>query len=99
MSRPSSQNLCNIAVAPAEIGGLNALEPLIVAADLGIPVLDCDGMGRAFPQLHQFAPFIYGKSFYPAVLTNHHGDSVCCVYAESPVDLENFFREQCVQNG
>ena len=37
------------AVLPIEIGGSNGLAPLILAAKLGLPVVDCDGMGRAFP--------------------------------------------------
>jgi len=34
-----------------EIGGSNALAPMIVAAHTGLPVIDGDGMGRAFPGL------------------------------------------------
>ena len=40
-----------VAVMSAEIGGMNALEPLVVSARTGLPVVDCDGMGRAFPEL------------------------------------------------
>ena len=40
-----------VAVMSAEIGGLNAMEPLVMAARTGMPVVDCDGMGRAFPEL------------------------------------------------
>ena len=35
----------------AEAGGVNSFEPLLVGARLGLPVLDADGMGRAFPEL------------------------------------------------
>ena len=35
----------------AEIAGFNALEPLITGSELDLPVVDCDGMGRAFPEL------------------------------------------------
>ena len=34
-----------------ETGGMNTIEPLILGAELGIPVVDADGMGRAFPEL------------------------------------------------
>ena len=84
---------------PAEIGGTNALEPLIVAADLDIPVIDCDGMGRAFPQLQQFTPFIYDCPFAPAVISGIHGNSVSCVKCDSATGLENFFRIECVKMG
>ena len=39
------------ALVCAEVGGLNSIQPLITGARLGLPVLDCDGMGRAFPEL------------------------------------------------
>src|SRR5512145_439247 len=38
------------AVMALEIGGGNALQPLMAAALLGRPVVDADGMGRAFPE-------------------------------------------------
>ena len=40
-----------VAVMAGEIGGMNSMEPLIVAAQVGLPAVDCDGMGRAFPEL------------------------------------------------
>ena len=33
-----------------EAGGLNSIMPIYVAARLRIPMVDCDGMGRAFPR-------------------------------------------------
>lgn len=38
-------------VYSAEIGGLNAIEPLIFGAKNNIPVADVDGVGRAVPEL------------------------------------------------
>jgi DUF917 family protein len=38
-------------VVPSEIGGSNSTIPMVVAAQAGIPVIDGDGMGRAFPEL------------------------------------------------
>ncbi|HLS35142.1 MAG TPA: DUF917 domain-containing protein [Bacillota bacterium] len=38
------------AVMPIEIGGVNSLIPILVAAKKGIPILDADAMGRAFPE-------------------------------------------------
>ena len=38
------------AVMPWEIGGGNAFQPLMAAAMLGLPVVDADAMGRAFPE-------------------------------------------------
>lgn len=39
------------AVCVLEIGGINGLLALNTAARVGLPVLDADGMGRAFPRL------------------------------------------------
>ena len=41
------------ALMAAEIGGANAMEPMIAAAMAGLPVVDCDTMGRAFPEMHR----------------------------------------------
>lgn len=38
------------AVMPIEIGGVNSLIPILVAAEKKIPILDADAMGRAFPE-------------------------------------------------
>lgn len=42
-----------LAVTVLEIGGINGLLALNAAARLGIPVIDADAMGRAFPRLDQ----------------------------------------------
>lgn len=39
------------AVLSCEIGGANGLEPLCIGARLGLPIVDADFMGRAFPEL------------------------------------------------
>ena len=39
------------AIMPIEAGGVNATLPLVVSALSGLPVIDADGMGRAFPEL------------------------------------------------
>jgi hypothetical protein len=38
------------AVMSLEIGGSNSFQPLMVAAVMGLPVLDADSMGRAYPE-------------------------------------------------
>lgn len=62
------------ATMPIEAGGVNSMIPLVVALQLGIPVIDADGMGRAFPELFHETFHIYGVSGTPMVLTNDHGD-------------------------
>lgn len=62
------------AVMPAEIGGFNSLAPLVVAARLGLPVVNADGMGRAFPQLPMVTFHVFGLSVCPATIANEHGE-------------------------
>jgi hypothetical protein len=57
------------AVMPIEIGGGNGLAPIISAADMGVPVVDCDGMGRAFPESQMAVFNIRGLSACPSVVT------------------------------
>src|SRR3954471_921608 len=62
------------ATMPIEAGGVNSMIPLVVALRLGIPVVDADGMGRAFPELFHETFHIYGVSGTPMVITNDHDD-------------------------
>ncbi len=39
------------AISAVEIGGLNIVEPLLTGAELDLPCIDADLMGRAFPEL------------------------------------------------
>src|SRR5919198_2870251 len=42
-----------VALMPGEIGGSNGLGPVAWAATIGLPIVDADGMGRAFPEIPQ----------------------------------------------
>lgn len=64
------------ATMPIECGGINSTMPLVVGARLGLPIVDADGMGRAFPELQMETFHVYGVSGTPMVLTNEYGDSV-----------------------
>jgi len=46
----------------AEIGGLQCVFPVLLAAEAGLPLLDGDGMGRAFPELQMTTFSIYGTT-------------------------------------
>jgi len=61
------------AVLPVEIGGGNGLAPFVAAAELGVPVVDCDGMGRAFPESQMVIFNIRGLPACPSVLTSACG--------------------------
>lgn len=59
----------------AEAGGLNSTTPFAVAARLGIPLVDADGMGRAFPEIQMVTPTIYGIAATPMTLADEKGNS------------------------
>lgn len=63
------------ATIPMECGGINSTMPLVVAAQGRIPVIDADGMGRAFPELQMETFGVYGVSGYPLAIANEHGDA------------------------
>lgn len=65
-----------VAVVASEIGGGNALVPIAWAASMGLPVADCDGMGRAFPELPQVSMEVAGIEPCPAFLTDERGNVV-----------------------
>lgn len=64
------------AVMPIEIGGGNGLAPLVAAAQLGLPVVDADGMGRAFPESQMAIFNIRGLTACPAILTAACGSTI-----------------------
>ena len=63
-------------VCPAEAGGLNAVTPFATAAARGLPVVDADGMGRAFPYLELVTPTLYGGEATPMVMVDEHGNTM-----------------------
>jgi uncharacterized protein len=62
------------AMMSAEIGGSNGLQPISWAARIGLPVVDADGMGRAFPEVPQVSMHIAGISPSPCVMTDERGN-------------------------
>lgn len=61
-------------IACAEIGGVNSTIPVAAAAALGLPLLDADGMGRAFPELQMVLPTMYGITASPLGLADEKGN-------------------------
>lgn len=75
--REQAETLCQapvVALMSYEIGGSNGLLPVTWAARLGLPLLDADGMGRAFPEMQQQAMHLAGVPASPLVLTDGCGD-------------------------
>lgn len=64
------------AVLPVQPGPVNALIPLVVAAQLGLPCLDADVMLRCFPTLEMTLFTLAGISPSPVVVVDGRGTSV-----------------------
>jgi DUF917 family protein len=62
------------ALMSAEIGGSNGLLPISWAARMGLPVVDADGMGRAFPEVPQVTMHLAGITPSPCVMTDERGN-------------------------
>lgn len=60
------------ALVGIEIGGLNSLLPVMAAARLGLPLVDADGMGRAFPEIQMVTFNVYGVSCTPLAVSDDH---------------------------
>lgn len=58
------------AIMPIEAGGVNATIPLVVSALSGLPVIDADGMGRAFPELQMVTYNVGDVDINPIVAIN-----------------------------
>ena len=87
------------AVVIGEIGGANALKPLICALQAGLPVVDGDGMGRAFPELQMDTFAIGGVSLSPLGLGDPHGNTVILHRVVSPEQAESYARNLTIEMG
>ena len=59
-----------------EAGGLNSIMPIYVAARLRIPMVDCDGMGRAFPEIQMTTFTPHGITASPFAMADERGNTV-----------------------
>jgi DUF917 family protein len=64
------------AVMCLEAAGANGLLPVAWAARMGLPLVDADGAGRAFPRLRQHSLHLAGVPACPVVLTDGAGTTV-----------------------
>jgi uncharacterized protein len=87
------------ALVIGEIGGANALVPLICGLQLGLPVVDGDGMGRAFPELQMDNFNIMGVSTSPMGLGDSHGNTVIFDHLDSADRAEQYARVLTIEMG
>lgn len=86
------------AIMPVEIGGLNSLIPLMTSCLTNLPVINGDGMGRAFPTLDRTSFGIAGISAFPVVTVNERAE-VAIVEASSHERGERIARSALVAMG
>lgn len=87
------------ALVIGEIGGSNALKPLIAGLQMGLPVIDGDAMGRAFPELQMDTFSIGGVSLSPFALVDSHGNVVIIDHVDSPLRAEQYARQLTIEMG
>ncbi len=82
-----------------EIGGNNGFQPILVGALLGLPVVDCDAMGRAFPQADMTTFAICDLPAYPWTMVDIRRNSVIFAEAEDWTWMERMTRRVCIALG
>ena len=87
------------ATMPIECGGINSMIPLIVAAETGLPVIDADGMGRAFPELSMETFAVYGVHGSPLALAGERGERVIIDTGDDDKQMEWLARAVTIRLG
>lgn len=87
------------AVMSLEIGGSNAFQPLMVSAVLGLPVVDADTMGRAYPEAQHSSFAIGDLQPYPLTLADVRENAVVVSRAASWRWMERLSRKVCAEVG
>ncbi len=87
------------ALVIGEIGGANALRPLICALQMNLPVVDGDAMGRAFPELQMDTFAIEGLPLTPMSLCDSHGNIAILDKTDSVYRVEAYARALTIEMG
>lgn len=86
------------AVMPFEAGGVNSTIPVMIAAKRGLPLVDADGMGRAFPQLEMETFNVYGVPASPVAIADEQGNTGI-IQTESAAKAEWIARGMTIRMG
>lgn len=81
-----------------EIAGSNGFLPFIVACQLGLPILDADMMGRAFPEVQMCSSHLFGAPSSPGFAADCLGN-VVTIHANNNVILEKLGRQITISMG
>ena len=86
------------AVFCIEAGGLNSTIPIAVAASAGLPLIDGDGMGRAFPELQMVSMTMEDIDACPMAMADEKGNSLVLNMVDN-LSTEKFARVVTVEMG
>jgi DUF917 family protein len=86
-------------IVPGEIGGGNSTLPMVVGALAGLPVVDADGMGRAFPEMQMTTFYFGGAPASPAALADYRHSTVVFDNLADARTLERLARAVTVAMG
>src|SRR5438876_1009083 len=87
------------AVMSLEIGGSNGIQPLMAAAHLGLPVVDADLMGRAYPEAQMTSAAVGDLRPYPCALYDPRGLESIVTQVPNWKWMERVSRKICVEMG
>jgi uncharacterized protein len=87
------------AVMAVEIGGGNGMQPLLAAAHLGIPVVDADAMGRAYPEAQMTSFAVGDLSPCPLTSIDPRGNEVVISQSATWKWMERVSRKVCTEFG
>ena len=87
------------AVMPWEIGGGNAFQPLLVAAEMGLPLVDADTMGRAFPDANMTSFAVMDFPAHPLTMADIRDNALIITEAVDWHWLERIRRNACIVFG
>jgi len=87
------------ATIPIECGGVNSPVAYAAAGELGVPVIDVDGMNRAFPELQMTSWVTHGVHASPTVSVDDRGNVTVIDTGEDDMLAENLARRAAMAYG
>ena len=84
---------------PFEAGGVNSTVAYAIAGELGIPVVDVDGMNRAFPELQQTSWAASGSNASPVVSADNRGNVTVIDTKDDNIMAESLARRAAMAYG
>ncbi|MBA4696092.1 MAG: DUF917 domain-containing protein [Legionella sp.] len=86
------------ALSVTEIGGSNAFTPFYIAGKLGLPIVDADLIGRAFPELQMITTSVHGVKPNACYMSDSFGNTVTLRCSDLKT-VEKYARQMTVSFG